>query len=79
MYFWPDIAACFREVRRVLKEGGRFAVINDPGDPDKGWEDKIPGMTAYSAKDIAALMLGAGFREAVSSADKNTYCVIGTA
>ena len=79
VYFWPDVAACFREVRRVLKDGGRFAVINDPGDPGKHWEEKIPGMTAYSAEDIARLMLEAGFSEARTSTDKYTYCVIGTA
>ena len=79
VYFWPDLTVCFREVHRILKEGGIFAVINDPGDQGKNWEDKIPGMTAYSAADIERLMLEAGFTEIKASSDKNSYCVIGTA
>ena len=78
VYFWNNIADCFREIRRVLKPGGQFAVINDPGDPEKHWEDMIPGMTAYSREDIAGLMKEAGFTETKTSAQKYMYCVVGT-
>jgi ubiquinone/menaquinone biosynthesis C-methylase UbiE len=34
LYFWTDIGACLREIARVLKPGGRFALLfrtkNDP-------------------------------------------------
>lgn len=30
VYFWKNLPVCFREVKRVLKPGGQFAVINDP-------------------------------------------------
>ena len=79
VYFWKNIDKCFREVHRVLKPGGRFAVINDPGDPNKHWEDMIPGMTAYSAEQIAALMKDAGFTDMRITAKKNMYCVVATA
>ncbi len=26
-YYWPDLAACFGEIRRVLKPGGRFVLV----------------------------------------------------
>lgn len=78
VYFWPNIGDCFREIHRVLKPGGQFAVINDPGDPSKHWEDMIPGMTAYSPEDISALMEEAGFQEIKVSTNKYTYCVVGT-
>ena len=79
VYFWPDIAENFKEVRRVLADGGRFVVVNDPGDPNKHWEDKIPGMRAYSAEQIAAAMEGAGFGDVRISREKNMYCVNGMA
>ena len=79
VYFWPEIAGCFSEVHRVLKPGGRFAVINDPGDPNKHWEDRIPGMNVYSAEDIVQLMEQAGFRDVTVSMQKHIYCAVGTA
>ena len=79
VYFWPDPAENFKEVHRVLKEGGHFAVINDPGDPDKHWEDMIPGMTAYTAEQIAQFMEGAGFTDIRITRKKNMFCVNGQA
>ena len=29
VYFWPDLAKCFREVWRVLKPGGTFLIYKD--------------------------------------------------
>lgn len=77
VYFWKNIEECFCEVRRVLKSGGRFAVINDPGDPEKHWEDMVANMTAYSPEDIAALMERAGFTGITVTKNRYTYCVVG--
>ena len=79
VYFWKDIEACFSEVKRVLKVGGQFAVINDPGDPNKHWEDMIPGMTSYTPEEIKALMEKAGFTGIRITRNKNMYCVVGSA
>ena len=79
VYFWPDIAENFKEVRRVLADGGHFVVINDPGDPNKHWEDMIPSMKSYTAEEIAAAMEGAGFSDIRISKEKNMFCVNGTA
>ncbi|MBR2742600.1 MAG: class I SAM-dependent methyltransferase [Clostridia bacterium] len=79
VYFWKNIGGCFREVRRVLKPGGQFAVINDSGDTNKHWEDVIPGMTVYSPEDIEALMKESGFADIRITAKKNMYCVVGSA
>ena len=79
VYFWPDPAENFKEVRRILKDGGHFIVINDPGDPDKHWEDMIPGMKAYTAEQIAGYMEGAGFSDIKISRNKNMFCVNGRA
>jgi len=29
IYFWPDIEHCFDEVKRVLKPGGQFVIVNE--------------------------------------------------
>ena len=79
VYFWPDLARCFAEVKRVLKTGGHFIVINDPGDPDKHWEDTIPGMKAYTAEQISDYLKTAGFTDIRISRNKNMFCVSGQA
>ena len=79
VYFWPDIAENFKEVRRVLADGGHFVVVNDPGDPNKHWEDKIPGMRSYTAEQIAGAMEAAGFSDIRISREGNMFCVDGTA
>lgn len=68
-----------KEVRRVLADGGHFVVVNDPGDPNKHWEDKIPGMRSYTAEQIAQAMEGAGFSDIRISRERNMFCVDGTA
>lgn len=79
VYFWPDLSENFREVKRILKAGGHFIVINDPGDPNKHWEDIIPGMKAYTAEEIAAYMKKAGFNDIRISRNKNMFSVNGLA
>lgn len=29
IYFWPDLAECFKEIKRVLKPAGKFIIINE--------------------------------------------------
>ena len=29
IYFWPDIEHCFNEVKKVLKPGGQFVIVNE--------------------------------------------------
>lgn len=77
VYFWPDLAQNFAEVKRVLKEGGRFLVSCDSGDPDKNWEEKIPHMKMYRPDDIKGYMELAGFIDIEVSTNKNMFCVIG--
>lgn len=68
---------CFVEVRRVLKSGGTFAIINNYGDPKINWEKKVPCMKRYTASQIKEMMETAGFTE-VSVSEKGTlFCVKG--
>ena len=79
VYYWKPIDGCFREVRRVLKEGGTFAVINDLGNPEDHWEEKIKDLVPYRAEEIRDIMKEAGFKEVGFTTSENRYCVVGKA
>lgn len=79
IYFWKNIDSCFREIRRVLKKGGQFIVVNDPGDMNKRWEQIVPNMTVHTPQEVAALMARAGFTDIRVSTKQHMFCVIGNA
>lgn len=66
VYFWPGIEECFRGVRRVLKEGGRFLIVNEDdgltGNNEK-WEKMIDGMHTYTPDELRTHLTAAGFRD----------------
>lgn len=76
VFFWKDIERGFKEVRRVLKDGAAFAVVNNYGDPKIDWEKKVPCMKRRTAQEIKALLLGAGFTSATLAQNGNLFCVI---
>lgn len=78
VYFWKDLDKCFKEINRVLKVGGKFAIINDPGDPNKHWDEMIPDMTNWKAEELMAYMLENNFKDVKITKDKYKYCVIAT-
>jgi len=77
VFFWKNIDSCFSEVKRVLKSGGRFVVINNYGDPKIDWEKKVPCMTRYTAREIKSLMEKAGFSEITIQEKENLFIVQG--
>ena len=65
IYFWPDIEHCFNEVKRVLKPGGQFVIVNEDdglsGDNEK-WEKLIEGMHTYKPEEIRLHLSNSGFK-----------------
>jgi ubiquinone/menaquinone biosynthesis C-methylase UbiE len=65
IYFWPDIEHCFNEVKRVLKPGGQFVIVNEDdglsGNNEK-WEKLIEGMYTYKPEEIRLHLSNAGFK-----------------
>lgn len=61
IYFWPNLPACLQEVRRVLKPGGRFAIMVEVVDSNSKWTDLCEGMTAYSPELLKKMLDEAGF------------------
>lgn len=78
VYFWPDLAAAFGELRRVLAPGGRIVVgIRDFAamqnlDPDV--------FTLRPPEEVAAALTAAGFAGAAvdTAADGKTHLVTAT-
>jgi len=86
IYFWPDLPADVREVGRVVKPGGLFAVICEvykgaPAAMSKMVEKHAPktGMKVLSPQDLCDLLAGAGFAEVQIFTDppKGWVCATG--
>ena len=79
VYFWPEIEKCFAGVRRKLKEGRRFLIVNEDdgltGNNEK-WEKMIEGMHTYTPDELRAHLTAAGFKTSSSIArSRSTGCV----
>ena len=61
VYFWPNLPNCLQEVRRVLKRGGKFAIMVEVVDGDSMWTNVVEGMTAYSPEELKTMLDDAGF------------------
>ena len=67
---------CLQEVRRVLKSGGKFAILVEVVDSDSKWTNVVEGMTAYSPEDLKKLLDEAGFTQTEIHRKKPTYATI---
>ena len=76
VFFWPNTEENIKEVFRVVKPGGCFAVINNYGDPKIDWEKKVPCMKRYTAEQIKSFMEKAGFTDVKITKKDNLFCVI---
>ena len=64
IYFWTDIEHCFGEVKRTLKPGGQFVIINEDDGltgANEKWEKLIEGMHTYKPEEIRLHLSNAGF------------------
>ena len=76
VYFWPDLPNCLKEVRRVVKSGGRFAIMVEVLERDSVWTDVVDGMTAYSPEQLKEMLEGAGFVKTELQRKKPSYSTI---
>ena len=76
VYFWPHLPDCLKEVRRVLKQGGKFAILVEVVDSDSKWTNVVEGMTAYSPEDLKKLLDEAGLTRTEIHCKKPTYATI---
>jgi len=76
VYFWPDLPDCLQEVRRVLKPGGKFAIMVEVVESDSKWTSIVDGMTAYTPEQLKTLLDDAGFIQTEIHRKKPTYATI---
>ena len=76
VYFWPNLPACLQEVRRVMKSGGKFAILVEVVDSNSKWTNVVEGMTAYSPEDLKKLLDDAGFTQTEIHRKKPSYATI---
>lgn len=76
IYFWPNLPQCLQEVRRVLKPGGRFAVMVEVADENSKWVTLVDGMKAYSPEQLKDLLADAGFVEIEVHRKKPSYATV---
>jgi SAM-dependent methyltransferase len=75
--FWPDPPLRVKELRALLRPGGRIALASQPRNPGADETD-----TQRAAQEIEALLTDAGFGELRASTlqlDPPVVCVIGVA
>ena len=76
VYFWPNLPICLKEVRRVLKSGGKVAIMVEVIDGDSMWTNVVEGMTAYSPEELKKLLDDAGFTQTEIHRKKPSYATI---
>ena len=84
-YYWPDLVNDMKEVRRVLKSGGRLVVIAETYKGGRFDELKAPAMKLLTSSDLSAddqrrLFLSAGYDhvEVIEEKKKGWICAMGT-
>lgn len=76
VYFWPNFPHCLQEVGRVLKPGGKFAIMVEVIEGDSVWTKVVDGMTAYSPEQLKKLLDDAGFVNTEIHRKKPSYAAI---
>ncbi len=82
VYFWPQIEKCFAGVRRTMRDGGRFVIINEDdglsGNNEK-WEKMIGGMHTYTPDELRTHLSAAGFHNITVRCDERHHWLCVTA
>ena len=82
IYFWPDIEHCFNEVKKVLKAGGTFVIVNEDdglSGTNEKWEKIIDGMHTYDPQEIRLHLTNTGFKDINIRRDEQRHWLCVTA
>ncbi len=78
VYFWPNIEESFKEVQRIVKDGGVFMIGNETDGREKNLDDykEVDDlMKIYSEKDLIDLLKNAGFKNITSRYNENNHWI----
>ena len=76
VYFWPNLPYCLKEVCRVLKPRGHFAIMVEVVDTNSKWTNVVDGMTAYTPEQLKTLLDDTGFVQTEIHRKKPSYATI---
>lgn len=76
VYFWPNLSDCIKGILRVLKPGGRFAIMIEVVDEDSKWTNFVEGMKVYTPDQLKTLLDDAGFVQTEIFWKKPMYATI---
>lgn len=76
VYFWPNLPECIKEVYRVLKPGGRFAIMVEVVVTNSKWLDFVDGMIAYPPEQLKQFLEDSGFVDTEIHRMKPSYATI---
>lgn len=76
VYFWPNLPHCLQEVRRVLKPGGKFAIMVEVADENSKWVTLVDGMKAYTPEQLQEMLTDAGFLQTEIHRKRPSYATV---
>lgn len=76
VYFWPNLPHCLQEVRRVLKPGGKFAIMVEVADENSKWVTLVDGMKAYTPEKLQEMLTDAGFLQTEIHRKRPSYATV---
>ena len=76
VYFWPNLPDCIKGIHKVLKPGGRFAIMVEVVEEDSKWTKVVEEMTAYTPEQLKQLLDEAGFAQTEIHRKKPMYATI---
>lgn len=79
IYFWPGPLESFKEVYRVLDNGGIFMIVNevDGISPTmKRWQSLVENLAVYETEEILGYLAEAGFKTISHNKKNHWLCVI---
>ncbi|MBP5407296.1 class I SAM-dependent methyltransferase [bacterium] len=81
VYYWENLAGCFKEILRVLKNGGVFMITSEAAGriPENfEWEKEISGLRIRTGEEIKTAMESAGFTKILIDEiiEKDYICVL---
>ena len=78
VYFWPNIEESFKEVHRIIADGGLFVIGNETDGREKNlddYKDVSDLMKIYSEEELIKLLHEAGFKNVDSRYNVNTHWI----
>ena len=77
VYFWPDMVNALKEVHRVTKEGGIFAILSEACEPgDHSWGEIQEHMTIYRPQELIEMLEKAGFHDVKAYRGEGEYLTV---